>query len=248
MSFENVFVDGFCEIWLRLVPGGFDLDLEEYEKATVVGERPDWLDEDIIDALGLDGLLPDYSGCGYDAPRMMTWGLQYGICPYQPFLVRVDKPEWYQSGGYEYPSEWDIEFGTEIIAIERRTPKQAITAWTRVITERSRLIARRDRRERALRAKQISDVDAMFLQYDSYWSRGLYSEMSPADGAIVKLMSKHDGSQGRFGALVLSERHGDYTSYHENRDAAWKKLLDRIRAELPHLDIYKIEKLERRHS
>ena len=236
--FTNVYTPAFCEVWLRLETGGHDLVVEELPKTEEIGVKPDWIEFELGE-VGWDGLLsPEW----HEGTSWMTWALEQGLCPYQPFLVWVGKPHYYRCGGYEYPEEWDVEYDWEVIAHEHRNAKQAVRVWHRFVASRRRLLDAEMIAGQKLRERRHHDVTAMFIRYDSYWS-DYCDDMTPPDGAIVRLCSSHGG----WGSAILEAWHHGGGGYQDNQAKAWEKLLTQIRVELPHLDIYVIEKLQRRY-
>jgi len=133
----SLYTEGWIQQWFWLVEEGKDLTLEEYEDAELWGDSPEWLEHE-LDAIGWD--MFDMGGYGGDhgVGRLAGWALEEGIAPYQPFLIQLDKPEYYSCG--MYGEEVDVHYPWEIVEIVSITPYDAARRWEHYMMERRREI------------------------------------------------------------------------------------------------------------
>ena len=159
---------GPARIWCRLVHGGFDLEVEEC--GTYVNARGEKLDNEIRET-GIEYLLgcshlSRPTGYGWDFGIGRTqWALETGIAPTQPFLVEIDEPHYYQSGGYEYPAEWDVDIGWEIVHLAPWKPEQILKAWDRWLKEQNATFAKVAEDQRQLLESQKEPKGLYLVQF-----------------------------------------------------------------------------------
>jgi hypothetical protein len=199
-SLTNVYrPDGPAYLWLRLVPS-WGLEPEEFS-TNEEGRRPRWLDDGISED-GLQGILSVSREC------WVTWGLEHGICPGQPFCVELYPPRWTKSG-YEY-EEWDCEWNWDIVRVIPKDPMKAGRCWQRYIESYDRNMKRLQRRQEQDREwverKRVSDPSALYLRWESYFARGqsTYDDMEIPAGVRVCLCSRH--TKNLAGQVITSDR------------------------------------------
>ncbi len=212
---ENVYQeDGPVYLWLALNPsdpwGNGDCSLKEVQTREV-GDTPAWLLTEIQEC-GIDGIIR-YSDWQPDGGSWAYWGLTNGIGPGQPFCVELYPPQYYKSGGYYEPEEWDVEWSWDIVLIRPRV--NPAMSWSRYFDAMRRMWARDDNIRERLLKKQRTDVSALYLRWH-HWENSVR----------VTLCSKHtDDYRGkRCVSEVLFEAE-DKTG---NRDAALKLLWEEV--------------------
>lgn len=120
----DVYFDDVVYVWARLLPGGSwgDLDLELYDGPSI-GEMPEWFSDY---GEWLDGALIRYR-CG--TPSSITWALENGIAPGQPFLLEVGPPRSYRCS-WEY-DEWDVDYDVGLVRVLPNSIDRAARSWLR---------------------------------------------------------------------------------------------------------------------
>ncbi len=126
----NIYTPDYIRVWLKVAPSE-DLAFVEDESPFDVGERPDWLDEEIGNCGWSDFLGADWVGHWPDAN--LHWLLTEGIAPGQPFLVEMSRPHYTKSGGYYEPEEWDVEYDANVMQIDKWPAARTLKAWTRAV-------------------------------------------------------------------------------------------------------------------
>jgi hypothetical protein len=244
----NVYSTVACYVWLYLVRDGVDLAVEPYLGADDFGTVPEWFDYEIGNC-GWDGIIsPDYKSWRSDESpsdfdgTWNNWGLEQGVCPGQPFLVEMKHPHYYKCGGYEYPEEVDVEYYWDIVMRAPYSAKQAARIWVQWQKKCADNCQVMQRAAARLRRRRARNVEAMFIQHDSFWA-DRYDEMTAPDGVIVRLCSNfgHYGTlaEGRSGRKRDEERT-------DAQERAWNDLLANVREHLPHLDLDVVRKLPTR--
>lgn len=121
----DVFFDDVVYVWGRFMQTGYrgDFELELYDGASI-GEMPEWFSDysEWIDNL-VDGYRLGLS--------TMTFALEHGIAPGQPFLLEVGPPHSYKCS-WEY-DEWDTEYSIELVRVIPRDAKKAARSWSRAL-------------------------------------------------------------------------------------------------------------------
>jgi hypothetical protein len=160
-SFIPPFVDvmipgGPAYVWLTLSFDGEDLAFEEWGEETwgeppEVPPPPDSDPHDLdrfrsIIQFGRPSLMHEWlqaliSDIGwpdiFDIPRcggewcVMSWALEAGLAPDQPFLVRIDVPYSYRSS-WEY-DEWDEDYNYEIIFAQPLPKEETAKRWVELL-------------------------------------------------------------------------------------------------------------------
>lgn len=235
----NVYRPMECFQWYRLIYLRDDEDLELEEYATRdLGTPAKWVTEetDCEPEYLLNPTWPHVKvGVGrWDfTTRWIEWGIHHGLCPGQPFLIWFSKPEWYQSGGYEYPSEWDMSQDWDLVGRMPRSDAQASRSWDRAFTQIHEV---RDRAREGLRElvhKRAHDVSAMSVKVDYY---GMHHNI-----VSYSLRTKHirgDGTSksGHPSLVEGRDEGGDHKVAYEN---LVKKALKRF----PHLNRERLDSL-----
>lgn len=175
-------------VWYQLVQEEGDLCLEEWSQ-DFIGEVPYWWEQDIVES-GMEHLLDIRWNLDDLYAKVLDWALREGLMPEQPFLIVVTQPRWYQSGGYEYPNEWDWE--NEVYVARRLPPEISLRRFEQIVTEifedrRARIRLR----EAKAKARWVAH-DRLYKTSDVYFPRG-YHDGYGDHGAIVRLISSlHD--------------------------------------------------------
>lgn len=247
----NVYSQPVCYIWLKVVRDGLDLGVEAEHDVETFGEVPEWyaFEMDSTDWESVIG--PEWKSRTDESNFTGTWNdwaLQEGFSPGQRFLIEFKHPRWYRCS-WEY-EEYDVEYYWDIVLREPRTPKQAIRAWKqwRKVCEEAREGCRLARAAQTY--KRQHDVDAMYIQHDSFWSQGYYDDCSPPDGYIVRLCSSHGGggiAEGRSPTYDERYKRRDSEPMVPSRERAWEALIADVQKRLPHLDVEVIRKLSTRY-
>lgn len=245
----NLYNEDSLRIWLRCVDGGEDVYLEQIEDRTVqdIGEVPEWFREELSQG-GLDGMIDHRhltieSGVGWVFAQTWTqWMLENGLVPGQPFRVGIDKPHYYKCS-YEY-DEWDCEWNSWIDAIEPWPAKRSLKALTNL---QRRADAYRGSARRAMEElveKRKTDIDAMFLSRQWYWSSHAHTDSYP-DGILVKLCTKHTDVKGfgKFSWGDMVQGRDDDGKY----EVALANLIENAKKIVPHISEEQIRKMPSRY-
>lgn len=224
---------GYFYMWFRVVtqPGEEDLCLERC--STDGDDLPEWLDEEIREQ-GLDEVVPinhfiheDSDGCSFRC-TWLRWGLENGVAPGQPFLVRISKPVYDR----DYWGEVDCDWDREIVHVEPWPLKRSHTSWEKALARlhRNRVEARRDMRR--LRELRAADLSAMFLQR-GFFGTGGYEDAQGPRGIFVHLCTSHDrlrqvSTTGYHRLLSGRDDHG-------NEASAMRALVRDAAEHFPHL-------------
>ena len=167
----NFYSSPVCYMWLVLALGGDDLRLEEMT-VDAVGDAPKWLREEGIWSLVEVPLIPHASvpfrnsSHGFSS-GLIEWGLREGIAPFQPFLVRIEKPRWYQS----WPDgEWDEEINTTVERVHPLPAKRLATSWVRAMCAIHKYRERAEVAVQQLDEQRKADVDAMYVSRRTFES------------------------------------------------------------------------------
>lgn len=208
-----------------------------------VGEMPEWYDRDVTET-GWDSILGSL-GCGnMEWASDLTWLIAQGIAPNQPFLVHLETPHWYKSGGYEYPEEWDCEYDWWIAHVAPLPPSVVLERWARALRYEKSDREYMKRRWSELEYLQRTDVKSMYIKSESYFARGQssYDDMEMPRGFRYTLCSEAalPKETRSFAQLVSGESdEGDY-------DRAFTQLVENAKKKLPGLPEEKIRTMRRR--
>lgn len=116
-------------------------------KSCVPEIEPKWVsEEESLNEVLENGMYEEYS--------WLTWGLQNGISPGQPFLIGFLKPIWHQTS-YEY-AEWEADCYWELIRVLPNKPSSAWRSWDRVLRQRAALQEKRKRRAEHIRRLSLA--------------------------------------------------------------------------------------------
>lgn len=234
----DIYTLTYIRIWLALQNGSVESVCDDS-----VGEVPEWYGRDVIET-GWDSIL-GVLGCGsMEWASDLTWLLAYGIAPDQPFLVHLDTPRWYKSGGYEYPAEWDCDFNWEIVQVAPLAPSVVTERWAHAVRDEKsdREYMRRHRAE--LEYLQRTDVKSMFIKCESYFGPGQssYDDMVMPRGLRYMLCSDAAlPKEPRSFAYLVSGESDD-----GDRDRAFAQLLENAKKKLPGLPEETIRTMSRR--
>lgn len=229
-------------LWFHLVDDGHDLSIESCSD-TFMGD-PTWLED--YDPyweheLGIQHR-SEPAELGYTfSSTIYIWALQEGIAPEQPFQVYISKPRWYKCS-WEY-EEYDADVDCWIEKIKRIPIEEHLRRWEEFLESRRKYKIEMTEYRRKLKHRRETDVDAMFLQYDSYWHRNP-TDYFP-DGRIVRLCTKHARLEepGQYGVVFLLEGRDNGGK----NEVAMDNLVKRALEHYPHLTEEKIRALPWRH-
>ncbi len=98
----------------------------------------------------------------------INWGLENGISPGQPFLVRFEKPIWSTYGGYDGPVEYDVDYPWDIVRILPRKAKTAADSWDRLLHVIKRSEERHKKRTEADQKRRLASPNKWTLTQSSY--------------------------------------------------------------------------------
>lgn len=213
---RDVFFSDGVLVWMRFRVGdwlGVDLGIERCATSSA-GDEPEWLRDEESNG-GWDVIL----GKPLTPRPWMTFALQHGIAPGQPFLLWLERPKYYRCS-YEY-DEYDCDYQWDIVRVMPRTAEQSAAAWASAIARDALAEARNRRRAEAERQRRETDVDAMYLRGFNY---GGIDCAWAGNGTGVKLLSRH-------GHAELAEGRDDKGSL----DLAKERLIAVATARLPNL-------------
>lgn len=218
----DVFIGNSAYVWYRLIPcGGGDVEPERYDGASI-GEPQTWWEEYEDTSNFWYGM----TGSRWDGTRGLSFGLEAGIAPGQPFLMQFGPPHWYKSG-YEV-EEWDCEYDYEIVRVRPQDPLKSARSFEKAFENVRRFNEAKKAYNEKLEALQRKDIKSMFILQDLFYVGGFVDEMSPPTGRRVYLQTSitrlpGDRHHGGWGKQFFSEEDP------ESWEAALEKL--RLRAE-----------------
>jgi hypothetical protein len=216
----NVYTKDDAYVWLRLVVDGLDLDVEDYADGSI-GDEPEWWE--MVTESGWDSILGsswEHSGPFEFPTRWLSWALEHGICPGQPFLAWVGTPRTYKSS-YEY-DEWDIEFEGEVLFALPKKPEHVRKSWERALKRLAECRTAVLLSKQAQKHLTANDRATMVLEHDSYWHDS-YCDQSPPNAVIVRVRNKGG---------VLAEGRDDKG----DSKVAMDRLIERLAVTHPHLE------------
>lgn len=221
MPYVDSFTTTAIRVWLVYDPldGITRMDVDD-----TIGEPPDWFDLEVTETgweylLGLDSSRP---------MKILTWGLNEGIAPGQPFLVDVSFPFYsrvWTDLGYEY----DVEVTVEVVDRARCAPADPSAAFERavaeVVGEEAAAVRAAAERDHLLR----HNLEHMQLCGYVYFAanQSTYDDMEMPAGYGWALESRHPA-----GFWVPIEHGRDDGG---SREAALDDLVVRAARTLPHL-------------
>lgn len=100
--------------------------------------EPSWVKEEDS---SLSSILDDQ--LGHDDHAWVSWGLENGVSPGQPFLIGFLKPVWSRTS-YEY-DEWDADYPWALIRVLPNNPVSAIRSWDRAIKQMAAIKVKKQR-------------------------------------------------------------------------------------------------------
>lgn len=158
-------------IWYRLVPEDQGDLAPEPCGTNWVGGTPKWWrdpDDDLSMILDPGSSRDTYEGYSFNC-AWMTWALENGLAPGQPFLMRIQAPLWTKCS-YEY-DEWDCEWSSDVV---RRMPNsfaRARASWSLALARIQAYRRAFVQRYEAHRALQDDAVTAYALRPYVYGGR-----------------------------------------------------------------------------
>ena len=236
MLYNTFTLNKEARIWFYFLPDGVDLEIEECGED--IGTRPEWIEFETDHMSWQDIIL---HGCGLSSyVRSMTYfALTHGIAPKQAFLVHFKEPE-FQTHCTDYGADSDMEYDCEIVQIEPLARKLALRRWSRELKEVLADRAKMAENQAILETKQKSEIESMYIRFDSYYTQGYY-EMSPPDGSIVSLCTKRTGLGNP--PYPYSLNHVLVSGRAPRQEDAWKDLVKNVKAFLPKLTEKRLRKL-----
>ena len=244
----NVYLpSGETFAWLRLIYDGEDLHFIPAHKSEIGTMDEGFVYE--LEQMGWDFILDtewstEESGEGWIfSTRCLTFALQEGIAPGQPFLVHAQKPVYSKSWtdcGYEYDCDVDVD----IARVEPWPAARVLRSWEKLLSkitkdrEQARMAMRR------LKDLRANDTSAMFLSCLHYGYRD-YGDARP-HGFAVRLCSQHSQVEG-FAKSSWSEML-EGRDDRGDRDVAMQRLLEQVAERMPHLTPEFVKGLPTRHQ
>ena len=214
-----------CLVWVVAEPSMsrpyWDLAIRLAPVAAEIGQKPEWWDDfackegytDAADFLDIPSM--DF---GVKNPaKVMTWLMQQGIAPGQPFQVAVAMPYWYRCS-YEY-DEYEENKYAELVTIAPLDLEEGRRRWAWFLHHRERAIAAFDRRMAAERERAATDVGAMSVRKDWFYHGD--PQFGRLGGYIALLYSRH-------GNRLLAEGRDDVESWTRDRTPTWDAALERL--------------------
>ena len=214
----NVFYPtGDAYVWFVGVDDGADVCIEEMEDLPTHGTLSPLLENE-RDQAGFGDMMEvewrwDSKSTG------MTWLMQHGIAPGQPFLMRFGEPE-YTGGGYWEPNEVDVSYESELVRVIPWSTEKAWKAWDDFVRARREHLAWVERRTREVKHERMTRTDLMEVRTVLYWTRQDYSDGPPGGlrFVVVSLYEAPDGFSRGPAHLISGE------SDRSDRDEAWADL------------------------
>ncbi len=179
---HNVYTKESVYVWYRFIEDALDVEPDSCEQDSI-GRMPLWMadNEDFDITIILDTRFRDM--------RWATWAIEHGLAPGQPFLLRIDSPDY--SSDY-WTGEVDVEWNYEFIRAMPCKPERTARSWERVLRNIDAFVKARDEYRAKLDHLRRTDTTAYCLRADSYWpSKYGYDDMTPPSGLSIYLCSKH---------------------------------------------------------
>lgn len=241
----NVYTPGEVRLWVRFYDDGMDLDVEECAEEEV-GERPEWL-EDELGQSGLGSLLQlPFRGDAYPGTVFghVVTALRLGVAPFQPMLWAVTAPRWYRSSTPD-GTEWDAEWEVELVHVAPWKAATVAQRWARFTKSQAAAVAERDRQRAEDLARRWRDTDAWFVRVFTFFDEApYYDEMMPPDGFGLRLMSRHQGFGGGWAIAEGRAARG----CKDQVTSAFDALLVEVRKERPDITLEKLRALRRENG
>jgi hypothetical protein len=242
---REALVDFFSEkvvrVWLMLDPQN-DLSMEECGDDEI-GKRPEWLQYELENMSWSDILDARLYG-----EHKLSWMLENGIAPGQPFLVELPHPHYSKSWtdcGYEY----DTDYAPEIIRLRPMKPSQIANLLER---EQNYLVKARAWKAEYDAKQQFlvrTNVKAMFIETQVYFGQhqSSYDDMCMPSGIRYDLCSNASIDKrvrGRWRTATLAQGEDDDGEHNK----AFERLVDEATKRLPGLSPEVVRALPRRSS
>ena len=223
--------EGCAYVWFHLYQDGTGLEIEEIGEDNQGDLSPSLEYE--VENLGWADML-DFPS--HWEPAQLTWALEDGIAPEQPFLIRFDPPDYYSCG--EYGEEQDVTYEWDLVYVEPWLREKSLSVWEKFLQERDVLIEYKQECIDRLRKAQRTRIDHMHLRPITY-SRHNYGI-----GASVRLelISDYQLTTSLWdhlrGLIPYNNLHSvlvSGTSESGDREEALKALVKEAKKTLPHL-------------
>src|SRR6185436_16404354 len=245
----NAYTEKAIYLWHKLVyDGTSDLDHEECGTAEIGGIPTWWAKEGdhSLDTIFSPQWTHTTHGGHEFRDQWLRWGLENGIAPGQPFLVRIGKPHY----STDYYGEVDCEWDVEVVRVMPSTPARALRSLARVMKRIEAYFELFLRRKNRLRDLQDTDASALSLKTEPYFTEYYYDDMAMPNGLRVILCSAHHSMWGN------SKRGGERWPAHlvsgEDKEAdfgrAFRDLLKNIKRYRPGIDLTKVIELARERA
>ena len=235
----DFFSKAVVRVWLVLDRQN-DLSMEECGEDEI-GERPEWLQYELENMSWSDILDARLYG-----EHKLSWKLENGIAPGQPYLVELPHPHYSKSWtdcGYEY----DVDYSPEILRTRPMKPSVIASGLER----EQNYIAKAREWKAEYDAKQQflvrTDVKAMFIEMQVYFGRhqSSYDDMCMPSGIRYDLCSNasiNKRERGRWRTATLAQGEDDDGAH----DKAFEKLVEEAVKRLPGLSPEVVRALPRR--
>lgn len=160
----DVYTSKAIYVWHKLV-GRVCLDTEECGHYSV-GRLPAWRYWDESYSVH-DMLTADTSS--YEEVYI-HWALEHGVAPGQPFLLRINEPEYTRCGGYDGYDEFDVDWSYEFIRAVPWSRDKALRSWAAFTSNLEKYYEVQEAKSRRVNAFQIQNVKGLRLHYpNSGW-------------------------------------------------------------------------------
>jgi hypothetical protein len=178
----NVYTKESVYVWYRFIEDAIDVEPDSCEQDSI-GRMPLWMADN--EDFDIDIIL----NTSFRDMRWATWAIEHGLAPGQPFLLRIDSPDY--SSDY-WSGEVDVKWNYAVLRAMPCKPERAARSWERVVRNINAFITARDEYRAKLDTLRRTDTTAYCLKTDSYWpSKYGYDDMTPPSGLRIYLCSKH---------------------------------------------------------
>jgi hypothetical protein len=228
-------------VWLKLDREN-DLSMEECGDDEI-GTRPEWLQYELENMSWSDMLDARLYG-----EHKLSWMLENGIAPDQPFLVELPHPHYSKSWtdcGYEY----DTEYSPDIIRIRPMKPSRVAEALEREQNYIAKARAWKEERDEQQRFLARTDVKAMLIESAVYFGRNQssYDDMCMPSGIRYTLCSTASIDKrvaGRWRTASLAQGEDDEGAH----EKAFERLVEDAVKQLPGLSVEMVRAMPKRSS
>lgn len=122
----------------------------------------------------------------------IQWAVEEGIAPGQPFLIRFGEPDHYQTGGWDGPVEYDVNYDTELVRVIPWPAERAASVWEEFFAARKRMLDYRAECQARFDGQIGHHPEVMNLRRTRYYGASCYDEMCPPNGVRYTLYSEYE--------------------------------------------------------